>query len=162
MAKVKELLRQDRSLSRQFDRNGWSPVHLAAHFGHIEILRLIISYGVDLDAPSRNGVTQAPIHMAVGSEQHEAVRVLLEAGADPDVRQKKDWTALHQAILHEDYRMIEILLAGGADINAERIDGKFPMDMARDKHLKEMEYFLRDRGGRPRIIDWRLPLDDDV
>ncbi|WP_217570427.1 ankyrin repeat domain-containing protein [Mesorhizobium sp. GbtcB19] len=45
----------------------------------------------------------------------EIVRILLEHGADPDMRGVNDWTALHYAVSRRDTDAIHLLLLSGAD-----------------------------------------------
>ncbi|TIS50178.1 MAG: ankyrin repeat domain-containing protein, partial [Mesorhizobium sp.] len=45
----------------------------------------------------------------------EIVRVLLEHGADPNMRGVNDWTPLHYAVSRRDAEAIGLLLASGAD-----------------------------------------------
>ncbi|HEY6107842.1 MAG TPA: ankyrin repeat domain-containing protein, partial [Gemmatimonadales bacterium] len=60
---------------------------LAALNGREEALRLILELGVDLNRPSRDLYSHGtPLHHAVWSGSLEAVKVLVEAGAD--VRRK--------------------------------------------------------------------------
>jgi hypothetical protein len=53
-----------------------------------EILRLLLSFGAD---PNRRGVNDyTPLHMAVAERNHLAVQILLDGGADPDIRTRID------------------------------------------------------------------------
>jgi hypothetical protein len=53
-----------------------------------EIIRLLLSFGTD---PNQRGINDyTPLHMAVAERQPLAVRILLEAGADPDLRTRID------------------------------------------------------------------------
>jgi hypothetical protein len=53
-----------------------------------EIIRLLLSVGTD---PNQRGINDyTPLHMAVAERQPLAVRILLEAGADPDLRTRID------------------------------------------------------------------------
>ncbi|KUM28444.1 hypothetical protein AU467_11490 [Mesorhizobium loti] len=45
----------------------------------------------------------------------EIVRILLEHGADPNMRGVNDWTPLHYAVSQRDAEAIRLLLASGAD-----------------------------------------------
>ena len=51
---------------------GWSPLHLAAKIGHLEIAMLLMSYGADLNARDFRG--QLPIDLAITEEIRQAIR----------------------------------------------------------------------------------------
>lgn len=70
-------------LERDADPNkpGWTPLHYAATSGHVEIIRLLLAHDAYIDAGSPNGST--PLMMAAMYGTPAAVKVLLEAGADP-------------------------------------------------------------------------------
>jgi ankyrin repeat protein len=53
-----------------------------------DVLRLLLSFGVD---PNQRGINDyTPLHMAVAERDAVAVHILLEAGADPDLRPRID------------------------------------------------------------------------
>ena len=60
----------------------------------------------------------------------EAVRVLLEAGADINVVNEADFTALHGAAFRGLNEVIEYLVEQGADINARDFRGRTAYRMA--------------------------------
>lgn len=57
------------------------PLHAAAAGKHLEIARLILAHGADVNARQQNGF--APLHAAAQNGQAELVRLLLDHGADP-------------------------------------------------------------------------------
>ena len=65
---------------------GWTPLHYAATKGHIEMMRLMIDNSAYLDAESPNGTT--PLMMAAHYGTPMAVKLLLEEGADPRIKNK--------------------------------------------------------------------------
>ena len=65
---------------------GWTPLHYAATRGHIEMMRLMIDNSAYLDAESPNGTT--PLMMAAHYGTPMAVKLLLEEGADPRIKNK--------------------------------------------------------------------------
>lgn len=53
-----------------------------------EVLRLLLSFGAD---PNQRGINDyTPLHMAVAQQDARAVQILLDGGADPDVRTRID------------------------------------------------------------------------
>jgi ankyrin repeat protein len=67
-----------------FAYDGWTPLHLAAFFGRVEAVTLLLNAGADLHALSRNSITNSPLHAATAGG-HEAIAILLlERGANPD------------------------------------------------------------------------------
>ena len=65
------------------DHDGWTPLHVSAHYGRIKVARLLLEGGADPNAVNKWGRT--PLHEAVQKYHIELTRLLLEYGADPDV-----------------------------------------------------------------------------
>lgn len=63
--------------------DGWTPLHLAAFFGHLEASRLLLDAGADVRAVSRNSLRNTPLHAATAGKHSEVALVLLAGGADP-------------------------------------------------------------------------------
>jgi ankyrin repeat protein len=61
---------------------------------------------------------------------HAAARALLEAGANPDLRQRGGYTALHTAAHNDDAELARLLLSHGADPAVLTDDGQTAADMA--------------------------------
>ncbi len=63
------------------NRPGWTALHYAASAGHAPIVRYLIEQNAYIDAQSPNRTT--PLMMAARHKQIDAMRLLLELGADP-------------------------------------------------------------------------------
>lgn len=73
----------------QVNRPGWAPLHYAAtNKGEhaLTITRLLLEHHAYIDAESPNGTT--PLMMAARYGREEVVRLLLEEGADPTLRNR--------------------------------------------------------------------------
>jgi ankyrin repeat protein len=64
--------------------SGWTSLHRAAHYGLIEVSRLLLQYKADINAHDNEG--RAPLHLAVERKHVNVARLLLEHGADLDAR----------------------------------------------------------------------------
>jgi ankyrin repeat protein len=64
--------------------DGWTALHLAAFFGHLDAANLLIESGADVRAVSRNSLTNTPLHAAVAGRHTEVATALLARGANPD------------------------------------------------------------------------------
>jgi ankyrin repeat protein len=81
-------------IARDADVNkpGWAPLHYAATAGHIDTMALLLEKHAYIDAASPNGST--PLMMAAMYGSSEAVRFLLDAGADPGLKNQLGLSAI--------------------------------------------------------------------
>jgi ankyrin repeat protein len=84
----------EKLIARDADVNkpGWAPLHYAATGAHIEVMKLLLANSAYIDAASPNGST--PLMMAAMYGNDAAVRLLLEAGADPSLKNSLGLTAI--------------------------------------------------------------------
>jgi len=74
------------------NKPGWAPLHYAATRGHLEIMTLLLDNHAYIDASSPNGTT--PLMMAAFYGTPSAVKLLLEAGADPLLKNDQALSAI--------------------------------------------------------------------
>ncbi len=103
-----------------YSHDGWTPLHLAAFFGHTPVATLLLDRGADLAAISRNRIENQPLHAAVANGQASVAALLLDRGADPDAV-SRGWTPLRLATENDNQDLVELLLARGA--NPENASG---------------------------------------
>jgi hypothetical protein len=84
------------------------------------------SVGVNL----RDGAGCSLLHVAIASRNDEAIKVLINAGADLNVRNLKKDTPLHFAALYNEQAAVDLLINSGADPFRENVDGKTPLQLA--------------------------------
>jgi ankyrin repeat protein len=109
----------------------------------------LIDRGVDVNQRGSGGT--APIHLVAGST--EKARLLLEAGADPNV-ESPEGTALGFAASWGMDESVQVLLAYGADPNLVDGEGSFPttpLMWAAEKGHVEVAQLLLEHGADPNL-----------
>jgi ankyrin repeat protein len=130
---VKELLTEDPRLIGFWSHDGWSVLHLAAYFGHTDVVSFLLDQGADMHAISRNANSVMPLHSALSNNQQESALLLIERGADIEARQPTyEYTPLHYAAANGLTAIIQRLIELGAKTAVEGLDGKTPADLARE------------------------------
>jgi ankyrin repeat protein len=61
--------------------DGWTPLHLASFFGHLDAARALLDAGADVNAVSRNGLANTPLHAAAAGRHADVALLLIEWGA---------------------------------------------------------------------------------
>ena len=77
------------------NKTGWTPLHYAASSGHLAVIALLLDHSAYIDAESPNRTT--PLMMAAMYGSPQAVKLLLQEGADPDIKNQQGLTALNFA-----------------------------------------------------------------
>ena len=131
--RVLKLIDQNPDLIGSFSNDGWTALHLACFFGQPAVAQALIGRGADVSARSRNPMKNTPLHAAVAGRNVEAVRSLLEHGADVNVRQEGGWTPLHSASQNGDAEMVQVLIAAGANVGVRADNQQNPLDLALGK-----------------------------
>jgi ankyrin repeat protein len=142
--RVAELVREDSGLTNAWSPDGFTPVGLAAFFGHSSTARILLDAGADVGAVARNEMKVQPLHAAAAAKEIEILRLLLERGADPNARQHVGYTALMECARGGRDDMVSLLLAHGADPTLRTDDGKSASDIASESgHTAIVERLLR-------------------
>lgn len=74
------------------NKPGWTPLHYAATKGHLAVMTMLLDNHAYIDAASPNSTT--PLMMAAHYGTPQAVKLLLEAGADPVLKNELGMNAL--------------------------------------------------------------------
>jgi hypothetical protein len=91
------------------NRPKWTPLHYAASKGHTAMMRLLIENDAYVDAESPNGTT--PLMMAAYYASPNAVKLMLEEGADPLLKNQDGQTALDMALVKDKKLSVQYIRA---------------------------------------------------
>jgi ankyrin repeat protein len=117
----------------------------AATDGDVRRMRSLHAAGASVNA---RGNCCLPLFLAAGEGKLEAVRYLLDEGADVNAREKPGDTALTEATFYGRLDVVKELLFRGADINAIGNEGT-ALDIAVKKRYAGIAELLKHRGGKP-------------
>lgn len=95
---VLSLLKQGHSVNAG-DALGWTALHEASNYGHVDIVNVLLDHGADINnrgGPCCEGIT--PLHDAAACGHLEVIDCLLDRGANPLVRTNKGETPLDSLI----------------------------------------------------------------
>ena len=127
---VIRLLAREPDLVNAYSSDGFQPLGLACFFGNVDVAEYLVKAGASINSKSHNGLKAAPLQSAAAGGHRKIVKMLLDHGADPNIREQWGHTALHAAAENGDEEMIRVLLYGGADLTLKNNQGKTALDLA--------------------------------
>lgn len=129
-----------------------SGLMIAAWEGKLDLMRLFISRGADINLINANG--ESAIALAAWRGNFEAVKWLLERGARINAPQRH-WSALHYAVFAGHEALADYLIDQGADVNALSTNGSSVLMMAVYEGRQDLARKLVDKGARRSVKnDW--------
>ncbi|XP_036790223.1 ankyrin-2 isoform X3 [Oncorhynchus mykiss] len=125
-------------------KSGFTPLHIAAHYGNVNVSTLLLNRGAAIDFTARNGIT--PLHVASKRGNTNMVALLLDRGAQIDAKTRDGLTPLHCAARSGHDPAIELLLERGAPILARTKNGLSPLHMsAQGDHVECVKHLLQHK-----------------
>ena len=169
LASVRAALAQNHALVRL--RSSQLPPHSntlltsASRWGRLEIVRLAVESGADLEAPGEGGLgalalasqkghapvvaylisqkarldgAGSPLSVAAGAGQLACLKQLLEAGCPVNSHNSYGETGLHLAAKYDQLACAGLLLARHADVKAKDWQGRTPLALARSPKMRDL------------------------
>jgi cytohesin len=117
VAFVKKKLEQNPNAGKVRPQNEpYTLLGLAAREGHLEILKLLVKLGADIEARHLYGRTA--LHLAAREGRSNAISLLITLGADIEAKNTQGETPLHEAAGDNQLAAVKVLLARNAAVNA--------------------------------------------
>ncbi len=101
------------------DGRGSSILHFAAIYGKADFIHKLIEEK-SLPVDCEDNIGETPLQRAIKEKQYDAVKALLEKGANPNHKRQDEITPYHLAVLVGDVRILKEVLEAGADPYVEK------------------------------------------
>ncbi|KAH8696299.1 putative ankyrin repeat-containing protein [Talaromyces proteolyticus] len=136
------------------DWEGATALHQAAEHGHLELVRLLISHGAEIERRDHSPVgPKTALHIAAHNEHLAIVQELIQNGADVTTRGEMGGPLLNfvlwniRSVSDKIYEIIDLVLSQGYDINSWYMDmGGTVLHQASEIGDLTLIRFLVDRG----------------
>ncbi|XP_009280210.1 PREDICTED: ankyrin repeat domain-containing protein 6 isoform X2 [Aptenodytes forsteri] len=109
-------------------KHGRTPLHLAAHRGHLHVVQVLLKAGCDLDI--QDDGDQTALHRAAVVGNTDVIATLIQEGCALDRQDKDGNTALHEACWHGFSQSAKVLVKAGANVLAKNKAGNTPLHLA--------------------------------
>ncbi len=103
------------SVPMNFPRGGFTPLLFAARQGNLEVARILLDAGANVNLGDPDSTT--PLVIAIINYHYDLAGLLLERGADPNIADKKGRTALYAAV---DMHTVDVSTRPVPKINEQR------------------------------------------
>ncbi|MHC4557295.1 MAG: ankyrin repeat domain-containing protein [Planctomycetota bacterium] len=122
-------------------------MHTVAYLGDIDMVRSFIEAGTSINGePLRGAIT--PLYWAIRENHEDVAELLIEKGANVQVKGWRGWTPLHYAAREGNRDMVELLITKGADVNAKLRSGKTALILAKENAHTDIVELLRSCGAK--------------
>lgn len=134
------------------DKAGFNALLRALQSKHDEVGEvLVVRPELDVNAQGSNGIT-ALMQYVIRNEKNR-IQNLLDRGANPNLPDEEQDTALHLAAQRGDIDIVKMLMTKGADVNAKNKLGGTPLMWAGVYGHEEVARALLDKGADPKLKD---------
>ena len=139
-----QLLHRRGSSVDPLGRLGISTLHSAVCSEDLEMVQVLLDYGLDVNAQNDVGCTPLNFGFNGCFNDPNVVQLLLDHDADPNVPMNGGMTPLHHASRHGTTEVARLLAEHGASIEAKDEEGKTPLDYASEERCEEMIKLLSE------------------
>uniref|UniRef100_A0A8C9TKC1 Ankyrin repeat domain 6b n=1 Tax=Scleropages formosus TaxID=113540 RepID=A0A8C9TKC1_SCLFO len=126
---------------------GRTALHLAAYKGHLEVVRILLKAGCDLDI--QDDGDQTALHRAAVVGNNDIISALIQEGCALDRQDKDGNTALHEVSWHGFSQSVKLLVKAGANVHAKNKAGNTALHLSCQNGHTQSSRILLLGGSRP-------------
>jgi len=125
---------------------------MSADRGQLNLVEMLVSRGVDVDASTKDGVSSLMYAAQYGDTA--MVRYLIESGSDLDMRPDNGISALTGAVRADEFEVVRILIKGGADADLKDNADLTALMHASAYNFDRIVRLLAENGAGMEMEDW--------
>lgn len=151
--KMEQLIKQGVDVNA-IDKDGWTPLHKACLKRNIEVTKLLILNGADINVKIKMKYfpDMTSLHLALIKGNSELAKLLIDKGADVNVKTVCGMTPLHFATIISRLNLVKHLITNGANVNTiitcGEHKGKSSLDIAKERCNNQIVKLLKDHGAK--------------
>lgn len=139
---------------------GWTPLHIASYYGHLEVAQMLLDYGADPKAETNKG--NSPLWIAMQEKSFIVAKLLIESGAEVNEVGDNGWSLIHLATIlkarvedeeGETLYIAELLAENGANVNPTNKVMRTPLHYASYYGFTDIARILIENGAEIEVKD---------
>ena len=139
--------------------NGWSLLHIAAHYNQKDLAQWLLERNVDANTLNMHRAT--PLHICAYAGSDQVADILVEARASVDVPDSNGWVPIGIAAWYGYTNIVLRLINGGCDISQRGNGGQTAMHYAAWNNYTDVVQLFINSGGNTSLTndDGFTPVD---
>lgn len=144
--------------SNPSDKYEWpkgTALHWSVNSGHIEIVKLLIEKGSDINKRTYAGdsrIRETPLEIAAYKNNYEIAKLLLDSGANIEGSGQNFFWPLYSASKIGNIKLIQLFIKSGANLNRTGVDGYSAIHVAIEKKQIKAIKFLLENKFNPNLV----------
>jgi ankyrin repeat protein len=134
------LIRAGAHVNAKMPTEGETPLHAATRTNMVDIVRMLIANGANVNGETTLGKTA--LHIAVEDNKSAIVAILIDNGANVNAQTFSGIAPLHISVANQHIVITQMLVSAGANVQLRKRDGTTPMDIAMRDRLPEIVAIL--------------------